>query len=313
MRKKVTVAIPVYNGEKFILEALNSVVNQTVKVNKIIICDNQSTDYTIEKVNDFIAKNKDFDIQLFINEQNLGYIKNFIKCYERTITDFLVILHVDDLLKNDTVEKQLLFFEQHPNFGILGGKGDLVDSNAKLVLQQKKTENLLFNKGQIYEFIKATGSYLPFSTVMYNKVLTDDLSFFEEESLGPDELYWPKLLKIHPIAVLGQSLINNRVHEDQAHVRNMISKFDLNIEHLQKKLEKANLESSPERIVKTKSLIKKQMAQISIRFGKDVFKYYKNFKYTFKYFYFGFKQFPAIILSKYFIKTLAKMANLLKD
>ncbi len=40
INEKVTVAIPVYNGEKFIQETLNSITNQTRKVDRILICDN---------------------------------------------------------------------------------------------------------------------------------------------------------------------------------------------------------------------------------------------------------------------------------
>jgi len=312
MKKTVTVSIPVYNGEKFILDSLQSIANQTVKVDKIIICDNQSNDNTVGKINKFINDHKDYNIELFISKKNLGYIKNFKKCYELAKTDYLIILHVDDLLKTDTVEKQLNFFSDHPDFSIVGGKGDRIDSMRNIVLQHEKTQDLLFSKNEIYEFIKATASYIPFSTVMYNLKLTNDVPFFEEESLGPDELYWPKLLKIHPIAIFGESVIDNRIHKGQAHVQNAISKFDENILHLKKKLNKADLENTVERRFKTKKVIKKQIAKISIRFGKDVFKYHKNFKFSFKYFIFGIRQFPGIIFSKYFYKMIADTMYLLK-
>lgn len=312
MKPTVTVSIPVYNGEKFILQALKSVVSQTIKVDEIIICDNRSSDQTIENVNKFIKENKDWNIELFINDSNLGYIKNFVKCYERAKSDFLIILHVDDLLKPDAVEKQINFFRNHTHYAIVGGKADRINSNSELILKQRKTEDSFFAKSEFYEFFKETASYIPFSTVMYNLKLIKDIPFFAEESLGPDELYWPVLLGIHPIAILGESIIDIRIHNDQAHIKNAITKFEDNILHLEKKINKAQLESNKERIDKTKRIIKKQNAQISIKIGRDIFKYHSNVRFSHKYFLYGIKQYPKIIFSKFFVKTLAQTVRLLK-
>jgi len=73
MDKTVTVSIPVYNGERFILEALQSVINQTVKVNQIIICDNLSNDKTTHLVQQFIEDHKDWNIVIHINKEILDF------------------------------------------------------------------------------------------------------------------------------------------------------------------------------------------------------------------------------------------------
>lgn len=312
MKKTVTVSIPVYNGEKFIREAIQSVIDQTIKVDKIIICDNCSNDNTSGVLNKFIAEHTEYDIELVVNDENIGFQNNFIKCYELATTDFLVILHVDDLLKPYAIEKQLDFFNKHPHFSVVGGQGDNIDSKGTLKVKKDKKNDLLFEKNEIYEFIKATSSYIPFSTVMYNLKLTKDIGFFEEDSVGPDELYWPLLLKKHPIAVLSDSLINNRIHEGQMHVSNSIEMFDKYMKHFRDKLDRANLESTRERKLKTKNIIKKQVARMSIKIGQEIFTYNKNFYMTSKYFMYGIRQFPKVIFSKFFIKSIAKMMHLTK-
>ena len=312
MKKTITISIPVYNGKKFILDALRSVINQTVKVDKIIICDNCSNDGTENIINKFIAEHTDHFIDYHINAENIGFQKNFIKCYDLATTDYLLILHADDLLKANAIEKQLTFFSQHPDFAVVGGKGDIIDGDSNLTFKKEKTKDLLFKKGEIYEFIKATSSYIPFSTVMYNLKHCRNIGYLEEESLGPDELYWPRLLKVHPIAVLGESLINNRIYEGQLHVQNAVSKIDENMAYFNDKLDRANLEESAERQLKTRNIIKKQISRISIKFGRDVFIHHKNFKISFKYFLFGINQFPGVVFTIFFVKTILKMLNILK-
>lgn len=312
MKKTVTVSIPVYNGEKFILQALQSVINQSVKVDNIIICDNRSTDSTIDLVNKFIRDHNEWNIKLIVNNKNIGFQNNFKKCYELATSDYLLILHVDDILKKHTIEKQLNFFTDNPDYAVVGGQGDIINSKGVVKVKKNKVKDLLFKKNEIYEFIKATSSYIHFSTVMYNLHLTNDIDYFEEESVGPDELYWPILLQHHPIAVLSDSLIENRIYEGQMHVKNSITMFDKYIKHFEDKLSRAKMETTEERRFKTEKVIKKQVATMSINIGQEIFAYNKNYKMASKYFRYGIKQFNGIIFTKFFLKSIIRSINLYK-
>jgi len=312
MKKTVTVSIPVYNGERFILEALQSVVDQTLKVDQIIICDNLSSDNTIELVNQFVNKHKDWNIKLNINKENIGFQNNFIKCYDLAKTDYLVILHVDDLLKPYTIERQLEFFKEHPEFAAVGGNVDTINSKGNLVVKNDISKNLLFRKGEIYEFISATASYIPFSTVMYNLNLSRDVAYLTEDSVGPEELYWPLLLQKHPIALLGESLIDNRSYGGQMHISNSSTMFDKYIKHYSDKINKSDLERSPDRVLKTKKIIEQQVSRMSIKIGQEIFLHNKDFKMALKYYIYGIKMNESVIFTKFFLKSLLKATGLYK-
>ena len=312
MKKTVTVSIPVYNGERFILEALQSVVDQTLKVDQIIICDNLSSDNTIELVNQFVNKHKDWNIKLNINKENIGFQNNFIKCYDLAKTDYLVILHVDDLLKSDTIERQQEFFKEHPQFAAVGGNVDTINSKGNLVVKNDISKNLLFRKGEIYEFISATASYIPFSTVMYNLNLSRDVAYLTEDSVGPEELYWPLLLQKHPIALLGESLIDNRSYGGQMHISNSSTMFDKYIKHYSDKINKSDLERSPDRVLKTKKIIEQQVSRMSIKIGQEIFLHNKDFKMALKYYIYGIKMNESVIFTKFFLKSLLKATGLYK-
>ena len=74
---KVSVAMCTYNGEKFLSEQLVSILSQTHSNIEVVICDDGSSDGTVEILQQFA--NSDPRIKLHINQENLGFIKNVKK------------------------------------------------------------------------------------------------------------------------------------------------------------------------------------------------------------------------------------------
>lgn len=148
MKKEVTVAIPVFNGEKFILEALESIVKQTRPVDHIVVCDNHSTDKTVSIINQFKSKNEEVDIQLHINPTNIGNIKNYNKCLKLCRSDYLLILSSDDKLKPDAISKLAAFLDDHPNVAFVVGEKDIFDESGNIIATALKKAGSDFQKGR---------------------------------------------------------------------------------------------------------------------------------------------------------------------
>ena len=74
---RISVAMATYNGEKYILEQICSIIRQTVVVDEIIIVDDCSSDATVDIIKKLASEHP--VIKLFQNEQNLGYTNNFIR------------------------------------------------------------------------------------------------------------------------------------------------------------------------------------------------------------------------------------------
>jgi glycosyltransferase involved in cell wall biosynthesis len=95
VKAKLITTIPVRNGQEFILQTLQSVAAQTVRPDRVIILDNQSTDKTQEICEGF----KDLPIEFIVNPKNLGTFGNFDHCLDWAHeTEYLQILHADDVL-----------------------------------------------------------------------------------------------------------------------------------------------------------------------------------------------------------------------
>lgn len=86
----VSVAMASYNGEKYIEEQLTSIFNQDLQPDEVILCDDGSTDATVQIVSEFIEKNGlTGKWRLFQNEARLGFIHNFFHAIAKTKGDLV--------------------------------------------------------------------------------------------------------------------------------------------------------------------------------------------------------------------------------
>lgn len=90
----ISVCVPVFNGEKYIRENIDSVLRQTEKNFELIVVDNCSTDHTLE----IVATYSDSRINLFKSTSNIGSIRNFNRCIELSRGEYFVLLPHDDFL-----------------------------------------------------------------------------------------------------------------------------------------------------------------------------------------------------------------------
>jgi glycosyltransferase involved in cell wall biosynthesis len=96
VKSNLITAVPVFNGEPFIVQTLESLARQTLRPDRVVVLDNGSTDRTEEIVKNFAGIRCEF----FRNPSNLGLFGNFNRCLDFAAeTEFLQILHTDDTLE----------------------------------------------------------------------------------------------------------------------------------------------------------------------------------------------------------------------
>ena len=95
MIDNISVALASYNGEKYIEEQINSILYQSMKVDRIVICDDNSKDNTIKIIEKLIKKG--FPINLHKNDRNLGYALNFMKCINLCNSNYIFLSDQDDI------------------------------------------------------------------------------------------------------------------------------------------------------------------------------------------------------------------------
>ena len=111
---KISVGVPVFNGEKTIRNALNSLTSQTFKDFEIIISDNASTDKTQEICKSFASN--DSRIRYIRQPKNLGITRNFKIVLDEARGDFFTWAACDDVRSEDFLKLNYEFLIKHPNY-----------------------------------------------------------------------------------------------------------------------------------------------------------------------------------------------------
>ncbi|GAB3994379.1 glycosyltransferase [Spirosoma daeguense] len=107
-----SVALCTYNGQKYVSQQLDSILSQSHTVDEIVICDDGSTDRTVEIIKEYVKIYSPI-IKFFINNHKLGLIKNFEKAINTCTKDIIFLADQDDIWHNTKVEKTLLFFKNN--------------------------------------------------------------------------------------------------------------------------------------------------------------------------------------------------------
>jgi len=178
----VSICIPVYNGEKYIRQAIESVLAQTYTNFELIISDNVSTDNTlniVESINDdrvIISK----------NERNLGMVYNFNACVKKAKGKYLKILCCDDLLYPEAIQKEVEAFEKNSNVTVVTGCSNIINSSGKIVMKRQlyKEDRLIDGKKFARKTLIAARNYFGETTVtMFKTKVAQAVKIFNDESV----------------------------------------------------------------------------------------------------------------------------------
>ncbi len=129
---KVSVCMGIYNGEKYIEEQLICILHQTLKPDEVILCDDGSSDRTVQIVQKFIEDNCLEEVwKLYVNEHNLGYPANFYHAMGLCTGDIVFLADQDDIWNVHKIEKMANIMETNTGIMCLGCKFGLVDDTGK--------------------------------------------------------------------------------------------------------------------------------------------------------------------------------------
>jgi len=131
-RPDVSVLMSVYNGEKFVTQAVESIQSQSFTDWELILVDDCSDDGTpavLETLS--VGDNR---IRLVHNSQRQGLTRSLNGAIGLAIGKYLARLDADDMAVRDRFECQLALLEAEPELGVLGGFTELVDGSGKRIL-----------------------------------------------------------------------------------------------------------------------------------------------------------------------------------
>lgn len=123
----VTVLMSVYNGEKFLKEAIESILNQTFTDFEFLIINDGSTDKSVEIIESY----KDSRIRLINNEKNLKLIASLNKGVSLARGKYIARMDCDDVSMPERLEKEVNFLESNTDHGLVGTYYTVIDGEGK--------------------------------------------------------------------------------------------------------------------------------------------------------------------------------------
>ena len=222
---KVSIGIPVYNGEKFLRNALDCILNQSYENIEIIISDDTSTDSTKSICEEYMKK--DLRIKYILQKENLGAFHNFNFVLTQAKSKYFMWAEVDDKWEPEFIEKNVAVLESNPKivgsisevswYGkkIIRGKSSIL----KNLLKFRKTYDIFEEYGHVLPtsgtFEKKIGLYLRFNrgTSIFAVYRTEKLqkSILEKPIGGWDLIIILKVLRFGDINVLKENLMKRYV------------------------------------------------------------------------------------------------------
>jgi len=127
---KISVAMCTYNGAEFLPAQLESILAQTRTPDEIVICDDGSTDETLQILTKFAAESR-VPISLKFNQQNLGSVKNFEQAISLCNGDVIALCDQDDVWRRDKLELMEHVFRETPTAALVFSDAEIVDENLK--------------------------------------------------------------------------------------------------------------------------------------------------------------------------------------
>jgi len=197
---KISVIMSVYNGEKYLREAINSILNQTFKNFEFIIVNDGSTDSSL----DIIKSYNDARI-VVIDQKNTGQGIGRNIAIKHSNGEYIAILDADDISMPDRLQLQYDFLEKHPECVAIGSNAEIIDKDGNYVYTS--------NQALSWEEIKNNLPSMPFfhSSTMYRKAAFEKVGGYPEIYRIEDIVYFNKLAKIGELCNLPDVLIKYRL------------------------------------------------------------------------------------------------------
>ena len=199
-----------YNHEVYVVEALNSVINQTYPNIELLIADDCSSDHSVGVIQDWLQHHP--NVYFLANEKNLGNTKTFNQLAKKAKGEFIIDLAADDILLPNCIEKQVTTFQnsKYENLGIVYGNLLEIDENGNFI-RNYYTEEDHPESGNIYKMVIGRTTKICSVSSMVKKSVFEKLGYYDEDLAYEDLDLWVRTSRIYEFEYIPELLIKKRI------------------------------------------------------------------------------------------------------
>ncbi len=149
----VSVIIPAYNHEKYIQEAIDSIINQTYQNIELLIIDDGSKDATFEKMLEKkqLCEKRFVNVQM-LTQENSGTCTTLNRFLELINGEFFYLIASDDIAKKEAIEKEVAFLSQAPDYVLVVGDNEFIDGTSKRIGWDEQQNSVELSKAHYKTF-----------------------------------------------------------------------------------------------------------------------------------------------------------------
>lgn len=184
----ISVVMPVFNADRFVRKAIESILNQTLKNFEFIIVNDASTDMTPAIIRSYAKRDK--RIRIINNIRNLKIAHSLNIGVSAAKADLIARMDADDVSHHpQRLEAQHLFLKKHPKVAIVGTNISIVDENQKEIWKREY-------QTRSKDLKKIMFRYSPFAhpTVMFRKKVFEELGGYDPNMIPCEDIdFWFKI------------------------------------------------------------------------------------------------------------------------
>ena len=206
----VSVVLPAFNTEKYVGEAVESILSQTFTDFELIVIDDGSTDHTAE----ILQSITDSRLRVLSNASNMGLPKSLNRGIADSHGYYIARQDADDISLPDRLRKQFEYLENYPEVALLGTGRNTISDTGELI-----GKNIIISKPK-FEDLLHKNCFIHGSTMIRKNTLEVVGGYDETFHSAEDYELWLRIAKRFPVANLPEVLYIYRVH-----LESMVNKF----------------------------------------------------------------------------------------
>jgi glycosyltransferase involved in cell wall biosynthesis len=216
MLPKVSVCVPLYNGERYLAETLNCVVTQQGVELEIVIRDDGSEDRSLEIAGNFAARYPQLKWNILSSDARLGMAGNWNACVCAATGDFVKVMGQDDLIYADALSSQAVLLQQNPSVSLVVSGCDIISgAGRKLFTRLRKRRHGIYRGEEVANDCLRRRANLvgePVTVMARRQDLLRLGGFSAHHRYYIDLELWLRLLEIGDCAVIEEPQSAFRIH-----------------------------------------------------------------------------------------------------
>jgi glycosyltransferase involved in cell wall biosynthesis len=215
MKPRVSITMPVLNGERYLDEAIESIAAQTYQNFELIVVDDGSTDRTPEHIARFSER---INLKCIRHPERQGIARSVNDGIRESLGGYIAFLDHDDAWFPEFLETQVQYLDQHPDVGMVHSDFQTTDRDGN-VLEESVARCRKRTRPSGYVFPQLfMDSFIVANSVLIRKQCIERFGGFDEALRFGDYLLWMQIARHYKIDYVGKVLTQYRQHPAQSTV-----------------------------------------------------------------------------------------------